>query len=600
MTCLRSTNDFIQLLRDNKELIEITEEVDPYLELAEIQRQIVKRKGPAILFSKVKGCRFPVVTNLYGSESRIALAFGKKPIEFVKRVAEFAKNALPPKPRHLWEYKDIGFSLFKLGLRYIRPYPKKAPILENIQNPPDTKILPQIVSWPMDGGPFITLPLVYTESPVSRKSNLGMYRIQLYNSNTVGMHIQIHRGGGFHYFEAERNNQSLPAHIIIGGPPALTIAAIAPLPEEIPETLFASLLAGEKIRMVRSSQLSPLPLFADADFTLIGQIPPHKRMPEGPFGDHYGYYALQHDYPYMEVSYILHRKDAVWPATVVGRPPQEDHYIAEFLQDILSPVFPIVMPMVKGVWAYEESGVHSLAACIVKERYPKEAFMGALRILGEGQLSLTKVLLVTNQEINLKNFRETFQTILERWDPTTDLHIFSHISQDTLDYTSGKVNHGSKAVLLGVGDKKWDLKEKYSSQIENLGKGFKDSRFHNPQFYMPGVLLVEGSPYSQEDGLPEALLKEECIQNCLLVILTDNSKEASRSDHDFIWYVFTRFEPASDIYSNYTVYKNHIYHKHPIVIDARLKTWFPPTTDPDPKVAKQVEEKFSKYWNDFK
>ncbi|MCC5813136.1 MAG: UbiD family decarboxylase, partial [Leptospira sp.] len=540
MKPIRSTRDFVNILREKNELLEIHEEVDPYLELAEIQRRVVANKGPALLFTNVKGSQFPMATNLYGSESRIRLAFGVKPLEFVKRVADFAKNAIPPKPSKLWGYRDLAFTALRLGLKWVNPRLSNPPILGSIIDPPNTGILPHLVSWPLDGGPFVTLPLVYTESPSTGKPNLGMYRIQLHSADTVGMHIQIHRGGGFHYHEAELAGQSLPAHVVVGGPPSLTISAVAPLPEEIPETVLASLLSGEKIRMTRNSKISPLPLFADADFTLVGKIPPHKRHPEGPFGDHYGYYALQHDYPVLELTSILHRKDAIWPATVVGRPPQEDHYIAEFLQDLLSPVFPIVMPQVKGVWAYEESGVHSLAACIVKERYPKEAFMGALRILGEGQLSLTKVLLVTSELVELKNFRETFRTILERFDPRTDMHIFSNISQDTLDYTSGTVNKGSKMVILGVGDRKFALEEKYPSNVNQLanGKGFSDSRFKNPRFFLPGILMVEATKYETQDGIPQALLKEECIQNCLFVILTDNATEAVASDHDFIWYTF--------------------------------------------------------------
>ena len=585
MKPLRSTRDFVNLLRDKKEIIDIHEEVDPYLELAEIQRRNVARKGPALLFHNVKGSKFAMATNLYGSESRIRLAFGVEPLEFVKRVADFAKNAIPPKPSKLWSYRDIGFTLLKLGLKKVN----KPPILQGNIPGPNIKELPQLVSWPMDGGAFVTLPLVYTESPSTKKPNLGMYRIQFHDEKTVGMHIQIHRGGGFHYHEAELQSEALPCHVVIGGPPSLTISAVAPLPEEIPETVLASLLSGEKIRTHSNPKISPLPFFADADFTLVGKIPPKVRKPEGPFGDHYGYYALKHDYPILELSNIFHRKDAIWPATVVGRPPQEDHYIAEFLQDLLSPVFPIVMPQVKAVWAYEESGVHSLAACIVKERYPKEAFMGALRILGEGQLSLTKCLLVTNQEISLKNFKETFTTILERFDPRTDLHLFVNISQDTLDYTGPEVNKGSKMVLLGVGEKKWNLADKYFSQLQ---KNFKDARFKNPRFYLPGVLLVEATQYQAKDGIPEILLEEEAISNCLFVILTDNASEAVSSDHDFIWYLFTRFEPAGDIYSKHNVVRNHVVQNPPIVIDARLKSWFPPVTEPHPQTVELVNQRF--------
>ncbi|WCL47836.1 UbiD family decarboxylase [Leptospira sp. GIMC2001] len=580
MKPLRSTRDFVNLLRSKNEIIDVQIEVDPNLVLAEIQRRNVARKGPALLFHNVKGSKFPMATNLYGSESRIQLAFGMKPLEFVKRVADLAKNAIPPKPSKLWAYRDIAFTLLKLGLKTV----SNPPLMQNKIQPANTSILPQLVSWPLDGGPFVTLPLVYTQSPITGKPNLGMYRIQLHSKDTVGMHIQIHRGGGFHYHEAETMNQSLPAHVVVGGPPALTISAIAPLPEEIPETVLASLLAGEKIRTYKNTKLSPLPFLADADLTLAGYIPPKERYPEGPFGDHYGYYALQHDYPILKLNGIYHRNDAIWPATVVGRPPQEDHYLAEYLQDLLSPVFPIVMPQVKSLWAYEESGVHSLAAAIVKERYPREAFMGALRILGEGQLSLTKCLIITNESINLKNFKETFKTILDRFNPRTDLFILTNISQDTLDYTSATVNKGSKMIMLGVGEPHG---KQYATELQ---KSFQNSEFSNPRFYLPGVLLVNTKKYSLGDGIPQKMLDETAIQGCLFVILTDDSNEACRSDHDFIWYVFTRFEPAGDIYSKHEIFRNHVVQNPPIVIDARLKTWFPPVTEPDPKTIEAVDK----------
>lgn len=445
---IKSTSEFVKELQIQNELLIIEEEVDPILELAEIQRRVVAKRGPAILFKNVKGSRFSVVTNLYGSERRMKIAFGEEPVRFIRKIATTIQHILPPTPAKIWDLRNIAFQALKVGLKRVG----SAPVLENTLD--SLYELPTLMSWPKDGGRFVTLPLVYTESPKTGKGNLGMYRIQIYGPMETGMHIQIHRGGGNHYYEAEKEGHFLPVHIYAGGPPALTIAAVAPLPEEISELILASLLLGEKLKIQKNTNVSPLPVVADADFLIQGVIPPKIRKPEGPFGDHYGYYALKHDYPIVQVKRIYHRKNAIWPATVVGRPPQEDHWIAEYLQDLLSPLFPVVMPAVKKVWAYEESGVHSLAAAVVKERYQGEAFTGALRILGEGQLSLTKVLLITDQDVDLKNFRETFITVLERMNPITDLHIFANISQDTLDYTGPTVNQGSKAIFLGSGKKK--------------------------------------------------------------------------------------------------------------------------------------------------
>ncbi|EMY79098.1 UbiD family decarboxylase [Leptospira weilii serovar Ranarum str. ICFT] len=576
---IRSTGEFVRELQRQKELLVIEEEVDPILELAEIQRRVVSKRGPAILFKNVKGSRFSVATNLYGSSKRMKIAFGEDPIQFVKKIAHTIRHILPPTPSKIWELRNIAFQALRVGLKKV----KTASVLENTLD--SLHELPTIRSWPKDGGRFVTLPLVYTESPQTGKGNLGMYRIQIHGPMETGMHIQIHRGGGNHYYEAEKEGRSLPVHIYAGGPPALTIAAVAPLPEEISELILASLLLGEKLRIKKDPNLSPLPIVADADFLIQGVIPPKIRKPEGPFGDHYGYYALKHDYPIVQVNRIYHRKDAIWPATVVGRPPQEDHWIAEYLQDLLSPMFPVVMPAVRGVWAYEESGVHSLAAAIVQERYEGEAFTGALRILGEGQLSLTKVLLVTDQNVDLKDFRETFIRVLERMNPITDLHIFSNISQDTLDYTGPEVNKGSKAVFLGSGKKKNDLKSRFQGK-------FADSSFKNPKVPYPGVLVVSGRPYKTKDGVPSKLLKEKSIRDFLFVFIVDDSEDATRSDHDFIWSIFTRFEPAADIYADTKLIRNHPALFPPVVIDCRMKTWYPPLTEADTKTIRKVDDRF--------
>lgn len=578
---IRSTSAFVKELRKQKELLIIEEEVDPILELAEIQRRVVAKRGPAVLFQNVKGSRFSVATNLYGSEKRMRIAFGEDPVKFVQKIAYTIQHFLPPSPSKVWALRHLAFQALRVGLKKVNSAPVLENTLENLHE------LPTIKSWPKDGGNFVTLPLVYTESPKTGKGNLGMYRIQIHGPMETGMHIQIHRGGGNHYYEAEKEGKGLPVHIYAGGPPGLTIAAVAPLPEEISELILASLLLGEKLKVHRNSNVSPLPIVADADFMIAGTIPPKIRKPEGPFGDHYGYYALQHDYPVVQVQKLFHRKDAIWPATVVGRPPQEDHWIAEYLQDLLSPMFPVVMPAVKGVWAYEESGVHSLAAAVVKERYQGEAFTGALRILGEGQLSLTKVLLVTDQNVDLKDFRNTFISVLERMNPITDLHIFSNISQDTLDYTGPEVNKGSKAIFLGSGKKKNSLKTGFKGKFVN-------SSFQDPIVAYPGVLVVSGKKYKKKDGLPLKLLKEKCIQEFLLVFIVDDSKDATRSDHDFIWSIFTRFEPAGDIYADTKLIRNHPGLYPPVVIDSRLKDWYPPLTEPDEQTVKRVDDRFGR------
>ncbi len=577
---IKCTRDFLEILSNNRELWVFEDEIDPNLELARIQRLVCSKKGPAILFTNVKGTKFPVATNLYGSNRRLDLAFGDKPKAFINQFADLVLNFFPPELGKLLKAKSLVWQGIQLGVKSKR----SGPVLKNRINPPNLQLLPQIKSWQEDGGAFITLPLVYTESPTSRKSNLGMYRIQLFSERQAGVHIQINRGGGNHHHEAELLNKSLPACIFVGGPPALTIAAIAPLPEDIPEVLFASLLMGEKLCIKKTEELGRK-IVLDSDFAIVGNIPPFERKPEGPFGDHYGYYSLQHDYPFINVEEIYHRDKAVFPATVVGRPPQEDHYITEYLQDILEPLYPLVLKNVEKVWAYEESGVHSLAGAIVKNRYYKEAFSAALKILGEGQLSLTKFLMIHDTDCDIKDFRSLFMKVLERTDFEKDLYILSNISQDTLDYTGPQVNKGSKAILMGIGDKKRQLKEK-------MTEDFKNPAFSRAQLFCPGALCVKGDPYHLKPDLANVLIDEPAIEGFSMIFLVDDPQEVCRSTSDFIWHVFTRFEPAADIYGQTVVQRMHIGIKGPVVVDCRMKPWYPSELVENEEIDNAIEEKW--------
>ena len=580
LTDLRS---FLHLLKKEGELHVIDAAVDPCLELAEIQRRVVERQGPALLFTNVKNTKFPVATNLFGTSRRIELAFGTEPTRFFRQVSETIEIMRDPSPRALWRHRGMAHSLLRLGTSIKR----SGPALKCAITPPRLSALPQIKSWPLDGGAFLTLPLVYSEHPVSGHSNLGMYRGQIFDDSTLGMHFQIHRGLGFHYYEAEKQNAPLPVNVFLGGPPALILSAIAPLPENIPEAVFASLLLGKKLDAVRDASISPLLLAAEAEFTFCGEIPPQIRRDEGPFGDHYGYYSLRHPFPIFNVLRMFHRQDAVFPATVVGRPRQEDHYIGDYLQELFAPLYPIVMNGVRAVWAYDDAGMHPLAAAVVSERYRREAFMAGMRILGEGQLSLTKFLILTDMPLPLREFRPLFQHILERADFAVDLFIFSPVSQDTLDYTGGRLNEGSKAILMGLGEKRFNLQTELTADIRN-------PRFCNPRVYAPGVLVVEGMSWHENDGAAEELLREEAILLFRVVIIVDDASACVKNDESFLWTVFTRFDPASDIYSQDVKIKNfHPQLSAPIVIDCRLKPWYPPLALPAPETVAAVDARWS-------
>jgi UbiD family decarboxylase len=449
--------------------------------------------------------------------------------------------------------------------------------------------LPLLTTWPLDGGPFITLPLVYTEHPTTGVHNLGMYRIQRYDDSTTGLHCQIGKGGGFHLLAAKELGRKLPVQISVGGPPALILAAIAPLPEQVPELIFASFVMGGKLPLV-DNPYGPLPLIESAEFTLIGEVDPHEMRPEGPFGDHYGYYSLQHDYPVFRCRAVARRPHAVYPATVVGKPRQEDFFIGEYLQKLLSPLFPVVMPQVRDLWSYGETGFHSLAAAVVQERYARESLQSAFRILGEGQLALTKFLLLTDTAMDLTQFSRVLEHILARADLRTDLYIFSNTSMDTLDYAGPKINHGSKGLLLGCGSAKRELPGEFSGDIP--------SGIQQVSVFCRGCLVVSGSDFESDRELPARVANHAPFSHWPLIVLCDDASSAVVSESAFLWTTFTRFEPAADLHAKRVeVQRHHLCYAGPVVIDARMKPWYPGEVECDAATSALVTSRWSEYFS---
>lgn len=565
---MKNLGAFLALLEKEREIVTIDTPVDPYLEIAEIHRRVIEEGGPALLFKNVKGSSFPVVTNLFGTKRRVSLAFGPTPEKTLKNLLDLATKEFPPSPSRLWSARHSLKSLLKLGTRKWGQSPVQSSEISSLEE------LPMITSWPEDGGPFLTLPLVYTESPSGKPPNLGMYRIQRHDHKTTGLHFQIGKGGGYHLFEAEQRNQSLPVSIFLGGPPALILSAIAPLPENVPELLFASFVAGNKIKTKRDK--SGHLVIAEAEFALLGKTIPHERRDEGPFGDHYGYYSLKHPFPVFHCEKIYHRKGAIYPATVVGKPRQEDFFIGEYLQELLSPLFPIVMPGVKELWSYGETGFHALASAVVHERYERESLAHAFRILGEGQLALTKFLLLTDQNVPIRDFKKVLTTVLERFNPETDLYIFPNLSLDTLDYTGPRLNRGSRGVLIGTGEKKRDLPTQLDVSLPYASVVF-----------CPGCLVIETK---EKELTPLYNLK-----NWPLIVVVDSLKETMESETTFLWSVFTRFDPASDIKAATTgVEYHHPLYTCPIIIDARMKG-YPAVLEPTPETTALVSSRWSEY-----
>ncbi len=577
----------MEQLRREKEIVEISAEVDPYLEVAEIHRRVVEEGGPALLFTRVKGSKFPVVTNLFGTVRRMEMAMGPKPEEIIQRAILAMDKLMPPKMKNLWEERSWLLNIARCGLRSVPA--NRAPVLGASMQAVNLHELPVLTSWQDDGGAFFTLPLVYTEKPGTTEHNLGMYRLQVFSDNQTGMHWQIHKGGGFHHYEAEKANQALPVTVFLGGPPALTIAAITALPEMLPELLYASFLLGDKLNMVQVEGHAHQ-LVAEAEFALCGQVPPHVRKPEGPFGDHYGYYSLIHDFPVFNIQNVYHRKDAIYPATIVGIPRQEDYYIGEWMQKLLSPVFPLIMPGVKSLWTYAETGFHALCGAVVRESYFREALAHCFRILGEGQLSLTKVLLVTDVNLDLKDFPRLLENILQRMNPGRDLIIIHDTAMDTLDYTGRKYNQGSKAILLGLGDPVRQLPLEYSGgTLPGIDK---------IKAYCGGCLLVSGAPYTSQPDMAAEIIEHgpPALAGWPLVILVDDVN-AIVDQTTFLWSVFTRFDPVLDIYAEQTMQRNTIQYKFPIIIDARMKPEYPAALTPREDIVKRVDQRWNQFFN---
>jgi 4-hydroxy-3-polyprenylbenzoate decarboxylase len=597
----RNLRECVADLERHGRLGRVREEIDPRLELAEIQRRLYRAQGPAVLFERLKDCAFPAVCNLFGTADRTRFLFR----DTLAAVRQLVRLKIDPREglRRPWSYLRAPITAFTMLPRVVRT----GPVLAR-----ETTVskLPQLVSWPKDGGAFVTLPLVYTEHPDEpgwRKSNLGMYRVQLSGNEyepdrEVGLHYQIHRGIGVHHAAAVRRNEPLRVNVIVGGPPALMLSAVMPLPEGMPELLFAGALGGRRVRLARPATGLPVP--AEADFCISGTIDPTRTKPEGPFGDHLGYYSLAHDFPVMRVDRVYHRPDAIWPFTVVGRPPQEDTSVGDLFHEITGPLIPTVRPGVHAVHAVDAAGVHPLLLAIGSERYvpygrersPQELLTQANAILGQGQLSLAKYLFIVAREddpaLDIHDLPAFFRHVLERLDWERDLHFQTRTTIDTLDYSAGVgLNAGSKLVVAAAGGRRRELARTPPGDLR-LAAGFDD-----PRVALPGVLVVRGPRATQrrEDGEYDAAMTRFVADasppaGFPLVVVVDDSEFTARSLDNWLWVTFTRSDPASDLYG----FGNFTHRKHwgctgSLVIDARLKPHHPDPLVENPAVTKRID-----------
>ncbi len=578
---------FIRHLEKEGQLKRVQVEVDPELEVTEIATRAVREDLPAILFENVKGSKYPLAINLLANRKRIEMALGRDPEEIGEELVQFVQDVNPPTLGALWKNRKTGFRLLKM-----RPKMKGSGPVQQIVEQPDLNAMPILKCWPDDGGRFITLPLVISRDPESGDHNLGMYRMQVYNQSTTGMHMQIQKGGGFHYFNAEKRNEPLEMAVALGGDPALTLAAVMALPEGIDEAAFAGIVRGERTAMTRGKTVN-LNVPANAEFILEGTVRPGRRRREGPFGDHFGHYSEAADFPVFEIRTVTRRKNAIYPATVVGKPPQEDRYIGDATQQILSPLIRLMHREIKGMWAYYEAGFHNLLVVSVESRYKKEPIKTALSILGEGQLSLSKCIILVGPDVNPRDPSAVLQAIRRNFRPEEDFHLIARTSADTLDFTGPAQDRGSKMILDATGNPRGGDGISATALPVNLAQLTTGAVKHRLVGRTMLVVQMRG------DGRPllERLVRNPLLADLRIIVAVSEDVDID-NDVELLWGIFTRFDCARDVSFSAAEFKGVEPVYHGIMgIDATWKENYPKPLIMNPDVIRKVDSQWSRYWS---
>ena len=592
-------------LEKNGQLIRIKEETDPHLQMAAIHLRVFESGGPALLFENVKGSKYRAASNIFGTLDRSRFIF-RDTLQLVQQLIDLKSNPV--------EGFKHPITNFRAGLAAFKALPLKNPLSKPVLYS-NIKIedIPLIKHWPMDGGAFVTLPQVYSEDadqPGIMNANLGMYRIQLngndYTLNQeIGLHYQLHRGIGVHQTKANKKGLPLKVSIFAGGPPSHSVSAVMPLPEGISEMTFAGVLGGRRFRYVYDNGYC---ISTDADFVITGEVYPGENKPEGPFGDHLGYYSLKHDFPLMKVHKVYAKENAIWPFTVVGRPPQEDTSFGQLIHEITGSALQQEIPGLKEVHAVDAAGVHPLLLAIGSERYtpyapanqPAEILTIANHVLGTGQLSLAKFLFITADDSNkltTHHIQHYLHFILQRINLKRDVHFYTNTTIDTLDYSGTGLNSGSKVVFAAYGAVIREL----GTEVPEIFK--RMSQFVNPKIVMPGVVVLQTnrfknyeSAHNEMSALDEQL-KEQLLslQNFPFLIIADDADFVSATLQNFLWVTFTRCNTSHDIYGiDATVINKHWGCNGSLVIDARIKPHHAPPVEKDQAVEKSIDRLFEK------
>ncbi|MEJ5306624.1 MAG: menaquinone biosynthesis decarboxylase [Ignavibacteria bacterium] len=580
--------EFIEELKSEKELLIIEEPVDPVLEVTEIAHRALLMNKPALLFTKPIGSKYPLLMNTYASDRRIELALQKDPDELGYELLKFAEILVPPKFNEILKRKEML-------KRVLSTFPKSGGKYSQAQEiPVRLSDLPVLKCWPQDGGRFITLPQVFTYDPRTGKRNVGMYRMQVFDDATTGMHWQIQKGGGFHYYQAEKLGRDLPVAVALGTDPAMLFATIAALPENIDEVMFAGFLRGKRTPMINAKSIK-IKVPANAEFVLEGIVPANFRRMEGPFGDHFGHYSAAAEFPIFQIRKITTAKDPIYPATIVGIPPMEDKFLGDATQKILGPLIKLIHPEIESLWAYYEAGFHNLLVVSVDERYHKEAVKTALSIMGEGQLSLTKCVILVDRGINPRDFRAVLREIKRNFDPHYDFVMIPKVPLDTLDFTSFKMNLGSKMVIDATSKiENKELKTTKGLEFEQIKKILLKTNptIRDINTYEDTLLVFQVEKNGRETI--EKLVAQKELSSFKIIAAVSEDVDVFNQEKT-IWGIFTRFDAERDIvFTEQKLIGISPIYEGILGIDATWKQGYPEPLRMEENIIKKVDEKWLK------
>ena len=576
---------FLGLLEKEGELKRVTEVVDPELEVTEIATRAVKENLPALLFENVKGSQYPLVINSMATMRRIELALGRPPDALGEEIVRFMEDVNPPSAGALWRNRKTAWRLLK-----IRPKLTRRALSQQVIEEPQLGELPTLKCWPEDGGRFVTLPLVMSRDPKTGAGNMGMYRMQVFDQRTTGMHMQLQKGGGFHYQIAEKAGEPLEMAVAIGGDPSLILAAIMPLPEGLDEVAFSGIVRGSRTPLVKAKTVD-LKVPAHAEFVLEGILRPGIRRHEGPFGDHFGHYSASADHPVFEINRVTRRKNAVYPATVVGRPPQEDRYLGDAAQLALTPLIRLIRREVKDMWAYYEAGFHNLLVVSVNPRYQREPIKTALGLLGDGQLSLTKNLVLVGPDVNPRDRSQVIQAIRRNFDPVHDFHLIARTAADTLDFTGEAVHKGSKMILdatAGSSGEGSPTAVALPSKLASISPFISKYRLVGRT-----MLIIQVSESGR--SVVQRLVDNPLLVGVKIVVAVSDDVDIE-DDESLLWGIFTRFDAVLDVMFSDTEFRGLApVYSGVMGIDATWKQGYQKPLVMDPEIIKKVDSEWSRY-----